>query len=93
MRVTVVFPGAVATGITENSGVQAPAVAGANDNATNAKVLPPNEAADIIIKGMQKGSYRVLVGRDAQVMDWFTRLVPERAMTMIADRMASLLQR
>jgi len=26
-------------------------------------------------------------------MDWFTRLVPERAMTMIADRMASLLQR
>ena len=93
VRVTVVFPGAVATGITENSGVQAPAVAGANDNATNAKVLPPNEAADIIIKGMQKGSYRVLVGRDAQVMDWFTRLVQERAMTMIADRMASLLQR
>lgn len=84
VRVTVVFPGAVATGITENSGVQAPAVAGANDNAANAKVLPPNEAADIIIRGMRRGSYRVLVGRDAQVMDWFTRLVPERAMTMIA---------
>jgi hypothetical protein len=25
-------------------------------------------------------------------MDWLTRLVPERAMTMIADQMADLLQ-
>ncbi|MGC3994904.1 MAG: SDR family oxidoreductase [Propionicimonas sp.] len=93
VRVTVVFPGAVATSITENSGVRAPAVAGANENAANQKVLPPKDAAEIIIKGMEKGSYRVLVGRDAQVMDWFTRLVPERAMTQIADRMAGLLQR
>jgi short-subunit dehydrogenase len=93
VKVTVVFPGAVATSITDNSGVRAPAVAGANDNAANAKVLPPDQAADIIIKGMEKGAYRVVVGRDAQVMDWFTRLVPERAMTTIADRMAGLLQR
>lgn len=93
VRVTVVFPGAVATSITENSGVHAPAVAGANENAANRKVLPPSEAAAIIIKGMEKGSYRVLVGRDAQVMDLLTRLVPERAMIMIADQMAGLLQR
>ncbi len=92
VRVTVVFPGAVATSITENSGVQAPAVAGGNDNAANRKVLPPSEAARIIIDGMQKGAYRVVVGRDAKVMDWLTRLVPERAMTMIADQMADLLQ-
>lgn len=93
VQVTVVFPGAVATSITQNSGVRAPAVAGANENTANQKVLPPNEAAEIIVKGMEKGAYRVLVGRDARVMDWFTRLVPERAMTMIADRMAGLLQR
>lgn len=93
VRVTVVFPGAVATSITENSGVHAPAVAGANENAANRKVLPPAEAARVIIRAVEKGSYRVLVGRDAQVMDWFTRLVPERAMTMIADQMAGLLQR
>lgn len=93
VRVTVVFPGAVATSITENSGVRAPAIAGANDNLANRKVLPPKEAADIMIKGMEKGAYRVLVGRDARMMDWFTRLVPERAMTMIADQMAGLLQR
>ncbi|MBK8463528.1 MAG: SDR family oxidoreductase [Nigerium sp.] len=93
VAVTVVFPGAVATSITENSGVRAPAVAGANDNAANARVLPPGKAAAIIVRGMEKGAYRVLVGRDARVMDLFTRLVPERAMTMIADKMASLLQR
>lgn len=93
VKVTVVFPGAVATSITENSGVHIPAVAGGNDNAANRKVLPPKDAAETIIKGLEKGSYRVLVGRDAQVMDWFTRLVPERAMTMIADQMAGLLQR
>lgn len=93
VRVTVVFPGAVATSITENSGVQAPAVAGANQNAENRKVLPPKEAAEIIVDGMERGDYRVLVGRDAQVMDGLTRLVPERAMTMIADQMAGLLQR
>lgn len=33
VRVTVVFPGAVATSITQNSDVHVPAVAGANDNA------------------------------------------------------------
>lgn len=93
VRVTVVFPGAVATSITTNSGVHVPGVAGGNDNAQNMKVLPPAEAAQIIIKGMEKGAYRVLVGRDATTLDWFTRLVPERAMTTIADRMASLLQR
>lgn len=79
--------------ITENIGVRAPAVAGANDNAANQKVLAPDKAADIIITGMEKGSYRVLVGRDVRVMDWFTRLAPERAMTQIADRMAGLMQR
>lgn len=71
-----------------------PAVAGANDNAANQKVLTPAEAAEIIIaNGIEKGAYRVLVGRDARVMDWFTRLVPERAMTTIADKMSGLLTR
>lgn len=64
VSVTVVFPGAVATSITQNSGVRAPAVAGANENTANQKVLPPSEAAEIIVKGMEKGAYRVLVGRD-----------------------------
>ena len=53
-------------------------------------------AGELLGRGQHGAGFsaaRVLVGRDAQVMDWFTRLVQERAMTMIADRMASLLQR
>ncbi|HEY5844649.1 MAG TPA: SDR family NAD(P)-dependent oxidoreductase, partial [Mycobacterium sp.] len=92
VRVTVVVPGAVATSITTNSGVHIPAVAGGNDNAQNRKITTPERAAEIIVNGMEKGSYRVVVGRDAQLMDWLTRLVPERAMTTIADQMASLLK-
>ncbi|MFC7619315.1 SDR family NAD(P)-dependent oxidoreductase [Microlunatus sp. GCM10028923] len=91
VRVTVVFPGAVATSITENSGVRIPTAPGADD-AVAANVLAPATAARQIIAAMAKGSYRVLVGRDAKVMDLLTRLVPERAMTMIARRMAGLLQ-
>lgn len=93
VHVTTVFPGAVATSITENSGVDAPAVAGANENAANPKMLSAAAAAHIIIeKGVVKNRYRVLVGRDATFMDAFTRLLPERAMIMIADQMSTLLQ-
>ncbi len=90
VRVTVVFPGAVATSITENSGVTTPGVAGGS---SSHKTTSPQEAAAVIITGLEKGSYRVLIGRDAKMMDWAIRLVPERAMTMIADQMASLLNR
>ncbi len=82
--VTVIFPGGVATSITENSGVTAPAVAGANTG----KMTPttPSEAAQVIVTAMEKGSYRATIGPDARRMDWVTRLVPERAMAMIAAR-------
>lgn len=89
VRVTVVFPGAVATGITENSGVSAPA--SANATASRQKVLPARDAATIIVAGMERGAYRVVVGSDARTMDGLTRLVPERAMTMIAEQMSGLL--
>lgn len=91
VAVTVVFPGAVRTGITVNSGVQTPGGASAAESGSSMKLTSPEEAARIIIRGMKKGSYRVSVGRDAQSLDLFTRLAPERAMALIADRMGGLL--
>lgn len=88
VRVTVIFPGGVATSITENSGVAAPAVAGAD--AGKMKLTQPHEAAQVIVTAMEKGAYRATIGQDARMMDWVTRLVPERAMTMIADQMSAL---
>ncbi len=92
VHVTVVFPGGVATSITENSGVSIPAVAGAAPP-KGMTLTTAAEAAAVIIAALQKGSYRVVIGNDAKGMDVLTRLVPERAMTMIADKMASLLKK
>lgn len=90
VAVTVVFPGAVGTNISKNSGVT---IAGADDAAAAAKTTSPSDAASIIIKGMEKGSYRVFVGNDARGLDVMTRLAPERAMMLIANKMSGLLSR
>lgn len=89
VTVSVVFPGAVGTNITQNSGVNIPIP----DDAAAAKTTSSTEAARTIIAGMEKGNYRVFVGRDAKALDLLTRLAPERAMTLIADRMGALLQK
>jgi NAD(P)-dependent dehydrogenase (short-subunit alcohol dehydrogenase family) len=90
VAVTVVFPGAIGTNITQNSGVEIPGMDAAD--ASSHKTLPPSEAGRIIIEGMAKGKYRVLVGSDATMLDRLTRLAPERAMKLIAKQMASLLK-
>lgn len=87
VRVTVVFPGAVATNITANSGVSAPAVGGSRQYRTH----PADQAARDILDGMARDAYRVLVGRDAWSMDLLYRLSPRRAAGMIASRMKDLL--
>ncbi|MFV0453106.1 MAG: SDR family NAD(P)-dependent oxidoreductase [Propioniciclava sp.] len=91
VRVTIVFPGAVGTNISRNSGIDMPAAD--TDQAAAHKTTSAAEAAATIIKGMAKGSYHVFVGADARAMDALTRLVPERAMEIIAKRMGNLLTR
>lgn len=93
VRVTVVFPGAVATNITTNSGVAIPAM----DEATMAKrrssTLPADKAARDVLDGMERDSFRILVGRDAKLMDVLYRLSPRRATAFIAGQMKDLLGR
>jgi short-subunit dehydrogenase len=91
--VTVVFPGGVATGITENSGVAAPtssAASGAAAEKMAANLTTPRDAAAQIIAGIEKGSYRVVIGSDARMLDRLARFSLQRATDMIAKRMASL---
>lgn len=38
--------------------------------------MPPEKAADIIIRGIEKNKNRIIVGSDAKVTDFFTRLFP-----------------
>jgi NAD(P)-dependent dehydrogenase (short-subunit alcohol dehydrogenase family) len=88
VRVTVVFPGGVATNITTNSGVAAPTMGG---DGKVPKVTSAPDAARMILDGMERDAYRVLVGGDAKMMDRMYRLSPKRAAGLIADRMQALL--
>jgi short-subunit dehydrogenase len=89
VRVTVVFPGAVGTNIAANSGVTMKMGPEVEKRAT--KTLAPSKAAQIIVDGMEKDRYRVIVGSDAAFMDFIYRLSPERAANFIFKQMESLL--
>ena len=55
------------------------------------KMLAPSEAAQMILAGIEKGSYQVFVGRDSKMMDLFYRISARHAAGTIARQMASLL--
>lgn len=90
VHVTVVFPGAVATNITENSGVDIP-IRAADAEKMAKRTMAADTAARIILDGMEKDAYRVMVGSDATFMDRIYRLSPRRAAAFIANQMKDLL--
>jgi short-subunit dehydrogenase len=90
VRVTVVFPGAIATNITENSGVATPA----SDESTSERsfpTTPPDRAAEIIIDGIERDRFQVYVGRDASMMNLLYRLHPRLATRFMFNQMKGLL--
>lgn len=89
VKVTVVFPGAVNTNITKNSGLNMPAQS--NTEQKSMKTLSAAKAAAIMINGMENNSYRVLVGKDAKFMDYLYRLNPSYAAKFITKKMKGLL--
>ena len=90
VAVTVVFPGGVATNITQNSGVTIPNMEELMKG-KQPKTTSVADAGRIIIDGLEKGAYRVRIGGDAKFMDRFSRLAPRRATLLIANQMKALL--
>lgn len=90
VRVTVVFPGAVTTNITQNSGVIThqpdPSQAGSRLPQTS-----PEAAAQAIIDAMQRNAFQAYIGPDAKLMSWLYRLSPLWATRLIARQMRGLL--
>jgi short-subunit dehydrogenase len=86
--VTVVFPGAVATNITENSGIELPAI---SSDAQSFKQTSAHRAAQIMLDAIEENKARVTVGRDAAMMDWLSRINPVYAANLIYKQMKSLL--
>ncbi len=90
VRVTIVFPGAVATNIAANSGVPVP-TSDADAERMARRITPPDRAARTILDGMERNAPRVLVGGDAKLMDLLYRLSPTLAATFITRQMRGLL--
>ena len=89
VEVSVVMPGAVATNITENSGVTPPEM-GSDGPAMAA--LAADEAAAQIIAGIEAGKLHILVGKDARSLWKMSRIAPAWAIRTIQKQMKKVMQ-
>lgn len=89
--VTVVHPGGVATRIAEDAIKPADAtnaeIDASLERARQALVMPPTQAAQIILRGVEKRKRRVLVGRDAHILMWMERLFPTGYFRFLRNRL------
>lgn len=90
VAVTVVFPGAVGTGIADNSGAAVPG-RDASTSAAAAKMTSAPDAGRMIVDAMVDGTPRLRIGSDATMLDRLSRLMPTRAIELVAKKMADLL--
>ncbi|GGJ22260.1 oxidoreductase [Paenarthrobacter histidinolovorans] len=86
VAVTTVFPGNISTDISGNSGVKA-----IDPKGRKAPSTTPEATAAKIIQGLEKGSFRVLVGADAKILDAATRMSPRTTTEFIGRQMKSVL--
>lgn len=86
IAVTVVFPGAVGTNITGNSGVQMTGRAAA-EGGKGIKMTTAVSAGVQIVDAIEKGRYKLRIGGDAELLDRMARLMPQRSTGIVADQM------
>ncbi|WP_454083431.1 SDR family NAD(P)-dependent oxidoreductase [Georgenia sp. Marseille-Q6866] len=90
VAVTVVFPGAIATNISANSGVGGKRDPEAGD--TKMRMTTAQDAASQLVAAVEKGSYRATIGSDARMIDLLSRLMPRRTTEMVTKKMGAMLQ-
>jgi short-subunit dehydrogenase len=91
VRVTVVIPGAIGTDIAANSGTDLSLESVSGTKLASIKPLEPSKAAQIIIDGIERNRYRILVGSDSKLMDFVYRVSPKHAAGSVFKLMGSLL--
>lgn len=84
VRVTVVFPGAVETSITANSGVEQPT----SDSDSKVPMTSADQAARTILNGVERNKLHVYVGTDAKVMNLAIKVVPKSAIRFVQKQMS-----
>jgi NAD(P)-dependent dehydrogenase (short-subunit alcohol dehydrogenase family) len=90
VHATSVHPGGIKTNIAKASRTHASlAELGVDPEKATAELekqfrLTAAEAAEIILRGVQRNARRVLVGVDARIMDWVQRMLPGRYQAVVA---------
>lgn len=86
VAVTTVFPGNISTNISGNSGVTM-----IDTGDRKVRATTPEQTAREIAEGIEKNSFRVVIGSDARLLDRLSRLAPKRAALIIAKQMKSVM--
>jgi NAD(P)-dependent dehydrogenase (short-subunit alcohol dehydrogenase family) len=80
IKVVRVHPGGIRTNVARNAKqIATMPGGGALDSAAEfekAARTTPEEAAETILRGMERGAHRILIGPDARMIDWMVRLFP-----------------
>lgn len=88
VKVTLVFPGAVATNISANSGVETKTDA----SSSSMKTLTAEAAAKEIVSGIEKNKFQLYVGKDSKTMNIMYKINPKGAIKLIKQKMSEMLK-
>lgn len=83
LQIVCVHPGGIKTNILQSAKF-IKGMSGGTDGAMSAEQFEkiakttPEQAAQTILRGMERGDVRVLIGPDARLIDWMVRLFPVR---------------
>jgi NAD(P)-dependent dehydrogenase (short-subunit alcohol dehydrogenase family) len=89
--VSVIMPGAVTTGIADNSGVPMPDMSPEDIEKASSRSTTATEAARIMLDGIESDQLHIYVGKDSMMMGIANRAAPRMATHMIARQMKGLL--
>ena len=87
VRVSVIFPGAVNTGISENSGIEM----AATTDPGKMRILSPDKAATIMIRGIERNRLHIYVGPDSRLMSLAIKVAPRPAIRLVQQQMSKRL--
>lgn len=93
ISVICVHPGGVRTNVARNAKFIC-GMAGETDKVATTEAFEkalrttPKQAAATIVRGMERGDHRVLIGPDAKAIDWLVRLFPVRYPRLIGRLLA-----
>ena len=87
VAVSVVLPGAIATDIAKNSGVRM----GPTSDDASAAAMRPEEAAQVILDGVEADKLHIFVGRDSKLMNVVSKVMPELATRLVERQMRGLI--